>query len=60
MEPTTQLPTLLAALMFGAMLVAYSQIVALRRKSRDDRRKYELRMRRNYGEPRNQQTPPEA
>ena len=51
MEPTIQLPTLLAALMFGAMLAAYSQVVALRRKGRDDRRRYQQRMRRNHGEP---------
>ena len=61
MEPTiTQLPTLLAALMFGAMLAAYTQFVALRRKGRDDRRRYQRRMRRNHGEPARQEreTPP--
>ena len=61
MEPNAQLPELLAALMFGAMLAAYSQIIALRRKSRDDRHKYEQRMRRNHAEPRNEhRTPPQA
>jgi hypothetical protein len=56
MEPTIiQLPTLLAALMFGAMLAAYTQFVALRRKGRDDRRRYQRRMRRNHGEPARQE-----
>jgi hypothetical protein len=58
MEPTMQLPTLLAALMFGAMLAAYSQVVALRRKGRDDRRRYQQRMRRNHGEPRQEREIP--
>ena len=59
MEPAIQLPTLLAALMFGAMLASYSQVVALRRKGRDDRRRYQQRMRRNHGEPRQErETPP--
>jgi hypothetical protein len=60
MEPTIiQLPTLLAALMFGAMLAVYSQVVAFRHKGRDDRRRYQRRMRRNHGEPRQQrETPP--
>jgi hypothetical protein len=59
MEPTAQLPTLLAALMFCAMLAAYTQIVALRRKGRDDRRRYQQRMRHHHGEPRGErQAPP--
>jgi hypothetical protein len=58
MEPTLQLPTLLAALMFGAMLAAWSQVIALRRKSRDDRHRYQQRMRRNHGEPRQERQPP--
>ena len=53
-----QLPTLLAALMFGAMLAAYSQVVALRRKGRDDRQRYQQRMRRNHGEPRQEREIP--
>jgi hypothetical protein len=55
-----QLPSLLAALMFGAMLAAYTQVVALRRKGRDDRRRYQERMRRNYGEPREGRETPDA
>ena len=55
MEPTVQLPILLAALMFAAMLAAWSQVIALRHKSRDDRRRYHRRMRRNHGEPQPQQ-----
>jgi hypothetical protein len=61
MEAPDQLPTLLATLMFGAMLAAYTQVVALRRKGRNDRRRYQERMRRNHGEPREgRQAPPDA
>jgi hypothetical protein len=60
MESTEQLTTMLAALMFGAMLAAYTQVVALRRKGRNDRRRYQERMRRNHGEPRGgRQAPPD-
>jgi hypothetical protein len=56
-----QLPSLLAALMFGAMLAACTQVVALRRKGRDDRRRYQERMRRNHGEPhQGREAPPDA
>jgi hypothetical protein len=52
---------MLTALMFGAMLAAYTQVVALRRKGRADRRRYEQRMRRNHGGPRHErQAPPDA
>jgi hypothetical protein len=61
MESTDQLSAMLAALMFGAMLAAYTQVVALRRKGGDDRRRYQERMRRNHGEPREErQAPPDA
>jgi hypothetical protein len=60
MGPPDQLPSLLAALMFGAMLAAYTQVVALRRKGRDDRRRYQERMRRNHGEPREGRETPDA
>jgi hypothetical protein len=61
MESPDQLPTLLATLMFGAMLAAYTQVIALRRKGRDDRHRYQERMRRNHGEPREgRQAPPDA
>lgn len=61
MESPDQLPTMLAALMFVAMLAAYTQFIALRRKGRDDRRRYQRRMRRNHGEPREgRQAPPDA
>jgi hypothetical protein len=60
MESTEQLTTMLAALMFGAMLAAYTQVVALRRKGRDDRRRYQERMRRNHGEPREGRETPDA
>lgn len=61
MEPTADLSVMLTALMFGAMLAAYTQVVALRRKGRDDRRRYERRMRRNQGDPRHErQAPPDA
>jgi hypothetical protein len=52
MEPTTQLPALLAALVFAAMLAAYIQVLSWRHKVRDDRRRYQERMRRNHGAPR--------
>lgn len=61
MEPTTQLPAMVAALMFGAMLAAYTQVIASRRKGRDDHRRYQKRMRRNHGTPRHErQAPPDA
>jgi hypothetical protein len=61
MEPTAQLPAMLAALMFGAMLACYTQVVAWRRKVRNDRRRFQQRMRRNQGAPRRQrQAPPNA
>jgi hypothetical protein len=61
MEPTAQLPALVPALMFAALLAAYTQVIAARRKGRDDHRRYQERMRRNHGEPRHEgPTPPEA
>jgi len=61
MELTAHLPAMLAALMFGAMLAVYTQVVAVRRKGREDRRRYRQRMRRNHGEPRRErQAPPDA
>jgi hypothetical protein len=61
MESPDQLSSMLAVLMFGAMLAAYTQFIALRRKGRDDRRRYQQRMRRNHGEPRQgRQAPPDA
>jgi hypothetical protein len=61
MEPTAQLPAFLSALMFGVMLAAYLQMNAVRRKSRDDRRRYQERMRRNHGGARRErQLPPGA
>jgi hypothetical protein len=61
MESPDQLSAMLAALMFGAMLATYTQFIALRRKGRDDRRRYQQRMRRNHGGPREgRQAPPDA
>jgi hypothetical protein len=61
MEPTAQLPELLAALLFGAMLATYTQVVAWRRKVREDRLRYHQRMKRNHGGPRRgRQAPPDA
>jgi hypothetical protein len=61
MESPDQLSTMVAALMFGAMLAAYTQVIALYRKGRDDRRRYQERMRRNHGEPREgREAPPDA
>jgi hypothetical protein len=61
MEPTADLSVMLTALMFGAMLAAHTQVVALRRKGRDDRGRYERRMRRNHGGSRHErQAPPDA
>jgi hypothetical protein len=61
MEPTADLSVMLTALMFGAMLAACTQVVALCRKGRADRRRYEQRMRRNHGGPRHErQAPPDA
>lgn len=61
MELTARLPAMLAALMFGAMLVLYVQVFAMRRKIRDDRRRYLRKMQRNQGAPRRQrQAPPDA
>jgi hypothetical protein len=52
MEPTTQFPAMLAALMFAAMLAAYIQVLSWRHKARDDRRRYHERVKRNHGTPR--------
>jgi hypothetical protein len=61
MEPNAQLPELLAALMFGAMLAAYTQMVAWRRKVRGDRQRYHQRIKRNHGGTRRErQAPPNA
>jgi len=61
MEPTAQLPGLLAALMFAAMLAAYTQTLAWRRKVRNDRHRYHERIKRNQGGPRrDRQAPPSA
>lgn len=61
MEPAAQLPAMVTALMFGALLAAYTQVIAARRKGRDDHRRYQERMRRNHGEPRREgQAPPDA
>ena len=61
MESPDQLSTMLATLLFGAMLAAYTQVIALHRKGRDDHRRYLERMRRNHGEPREgREAPPDA
>jgi hypothetical protein len=61
MEPTAQFPALLTALLFAAMLAAYVQVVAARRKGQADRRRYRQRIRRNHGGPRDGgQSPPKA
>jgi len=61
MEPTAPLPAMVPALMFAALLAAYTQVIAARRKGRDDHRRYQERMRRNHGESRHDgRTPPEA
>jgi hypothetical protein len=61
MESPDQLSTMVAALMFGATLAAYTQVIALYRKGRDDRRRYQERMRRNHGEPHEgREAPPDA
>jgi hypothetical protein len=52
MEPTAQLPALLAALMVCAMLAGFIEAIAANRKVRDDRRRYQQRMKRNHGAPR--------
>ena len=52
MEPTAQLPALLAALMICAMLAGFIEAIAANRKVRDDRRRYQQRMKRNHGAPR--------
>jgi hypothetical protein len=61
MEPTAQFPALLAALMFAAMLAAYVQVLSWRRKVRDDRRRYQERMKRNHGKTgRGRRIPPKS
>lgn len=61
MEPTPDLSTMLSALLFGAMLAAFTQRLAMRRKHRDDQRRYRQRVGRNHGGPRRgQQAPPDA
>jgi hypothetical protein len=61
MEPTAQFPAMLAALLFAAMLAAYVQVVSWRRKMRDDRRRFQYRIRRNHGAPRSaRRTRPQA
>jgi hypothetical protein len=51
---------MVTALMFAALVAAYTQVIAARRKGRDDHRRYQERMRRNHGEPRHEgRTPPE-
>jgi hypothetical protein len=52
MEPTAQLPALLAALMVCAILAGFIEAFAANRKVRDDRRRYQQRMKRNHGAPR--------
>ena len=49
MEPTAQLPALRAALMVGVMLAGFIEAISAHRKVRDDRRRYQRRMRRNHG-----------
>jgi hypothetical protein len=59
-DPTAQLPAMVTALMFAALVAAYTQVIAARRKGRDDHRRYQERMPRNHGEPRHEgRTPPE-
>jgi hypothetical protein len=62
MEYTADLPAMLAALVFAAMLALYTQVIAVRRKDRLDSRRFRERMRRNHGAPRRrrQQAPPDA
>ena len=52
MEPTAQLPALLAALMVCVMLAGFIEAISANRKVRDDRRRYRQRMKRNHGAPR--------
>jgi methylamine---glutamate N-methyltransferase subunit C len=47
MDPTAQLPAMVTALMFAALLAGYTQVIATRRKGRDDHRRYQERVRRN-------------
>jgi hypothetical protein len=47
MEPTAQLPAMVTALMFAALVAAYTQVIAARRKGRDDHRRSQERVRRN-------------
>ena len=49
MEPTAQLPALLAALMVCVMLAGFIEAISANRKVRDDRRRYQRRMRCNHG-----------
>ena len=61
MEPTAQLPALLAALMICALLASFIEAMAANRKVRDDRRRYQQRMKRNHGAPRpERRTRPDA
>jgi hypothetical protein len=52
MELTAQLPTLLAALIFAAVLALSTERFAANRKFRDDDRRYHQQLRRNHGEAR--------
>jgi hypothetical protein len=61
MEPTVQLPALLAALMACVMLAGFIEAIAASRKVRDDRRRYQQRIRRDHGAPQpERQAPPDA
>jgi hypothetical protein len=52
MEPTAQLPTLLAMLLLAAVLALSSERFAANRKARNDSRRYQQRIRRNHGQAR--------
>jgi hypothetical protein len=61
MELTLSLPLLLGRLMLAAMVALSSERFAANRKVRDDRRRYQERMRRNHGEDRRgRQAPPSS
>ena len=49
MEPTAQLPALLAALMVCVMLAGFIEAISANRKVRDERRRYQRRVWRNHG-----------
>src|SRR4029453_18046851 len=51
MDPPAQFPALLAALMVCAMLAGFMEAFAANRKVRDDRRRYQQRMKRKHGAP---------